>query len=181
MKMLVFADLHSENVPELEIDPDIVIILGDMNPYTVKDIDKMYSCTKVGVAGNHDRNGIYDRTDIVDLHAKTFKWNNLTFAGFGGCPRYNSRTYGQYTNFEAQQFVNSLREKVDIFISHANVVYRENTEDYFDHKKGFKAFNDFINLQQPRLFLHGHLHDPKISRIGNTEIHSIYGASVLEI
>lgn len=181
IKLLTYSDLHSDELMGQDEKPDIVVILGDIDRYTIKEIDQAFSCIKIGVSGNHDRPGIFQGTNIIDLHGRTFSWNGITFAGFGGCPRYNSRTYGQYTKYEAEQFITSIREKIDVFIAHANPYCEDGVEDAFDHRKGFPAFNYFIENHQPKLFLHGHLHDPKITQAGKTQIHSVYGCSLISL
>lgn len=172
MKALIYSDLHSdEHFFHPNYTPDVVITLGDILNSTLRKIDQYFNCLKLGIPGNHDRKGVFEGTKFINLHGHTLSYGGITFAGFGGCLRYNSKPYGQYTEDEAAAFLRHLK-KVDVFISHSNPSYRD--DDPYEHRNGFKSFSDFIVNQSPRFFIHGHLHEEKHFRLGETEIYSVY-------
>jgi predicted phosphodiesterase len=176
-KVLAFSDLHGEtNYPEAQ--PDLVVLMGDIPYWAVQDIDQKYACPKVGVLGNHDGPDYFDGTSVVNIHSSVRKVNGITIAGFGGCPRYNSKPHGQYTQEDAYQFVSQL-VYVDLFIAHANIVYNPTITD--KARIGFHAFNEYIERYQPLYFLHGHLHDPKRTSLGRTTIVSIHHHDMIDL
>lgn len=181
MKALVFSDLHGYYASRLpKKNPDIVFILGDISWSEVRNIDEMYKCPKFGVLGNHDRPDLFEGTSIVNLHGKMINYNGIVIAGFGGCPVYNSRNYGQYREVDASRFVDSLSSKVNLFISHSNAQFSANL-NFKDSHRGFSSFAKLIEKHKPAYFLHGHLHENTTQMIEKTSIICTYGFSEIEL
>lgn len=170
MLVYVFSDFQGEKVIP-DGNPDLVILLGDIYFRDAEEIDKKYSCPKIGVYGNHDAKNEWSQTNIKLIHEQTFEFNGITFAGFGGCPRYN-RKPNQFDEEQCAAFMDNL-DTVDVFIAHSNPVYDPSLVDWDAHR-GFQAFNDYIERKQPKYFLHGHLHDPFIKSFGNTNLYSVF-------
>ena len=178
MNILAFADLRTTfKLPDVE--PDLVLLLGDIPSLMVSRINKKYSCTKLGVLGNHCHPSNFDDTDIINMHEKIYTFKGVRVGGFEGSPRYKDRDFGQHAEWEAEQFVRSIGEQhLDILMTHSNPSY---TDRELDHAhRGFAAFNDLIMNKQVTHLFHGHLHDPFQKQILDTTIHSVYPSSWIE-
>lgn len=173
LSILVFADIHGylDQLPECE--PDIILLLGDVSRQDVQKIDRQYRCPKLGVLGNHDKHYYFDETNVINLHTKSTTINGITFAGFGGSPRYSDKPYGQYTEDEARAFMDRLGY-VDVFIAHSNP-RREDRPDLLRHPPhaGFACFTEYIRRVQPGHVFHGHIHEREVYDIGATTVHSM--------
>lgn len=175
IKALIISDLHGSSSQRFPVDePDIVFILGDLAWKDVRQIDSMYLCPKFGVLGNHDRPDLYEDTSIINLHATTIKFKGLTIAGFGGCPTYNQRNYGQYRESDVTRFIDTLRSPIDIFIAHSNPQLTP-CLNFKDSHRGFSAFTKMIEKFKPEYFLHGHLHENYFEKYLKTNLICVHG------
>ena len=93
--ILAVADLHSRHVEIPNNHPDVVLLLGDISFQTVETLDKLFSCPKLGVLGNHDGPDYLQGTSILNVHAQVVEVEGIRFAGFSGAPRYNAKPHGQ--------------------------------------------------------------------------------------
>ena len=180
MKVLIFSDVPSSGFELPELEPDLVILLGDIFYRNVLRIDRKYQCSKVGVLGNHDKAYYFDDTNIVNVHKQLISLNGLKIAGFQGSPIYNDKPFGQHTDVEAESFIKSIDEEtIDLFLAHSNPVYNDTVND--NAHRGFKAFNRLIQNNKVSYFLHGHLHDPFQIKERDTSIISIYPFQVIDL
>lgn len=171
MQILFLSDFHS--VGEIpNVQPDLVILLGDIDYYEIRKIDAYYTCPKLGVLGNHDGPDYFHGTSIIDLHKKIVEIEGMVFAGYEGSPTYNRRKYLQYTEEEVSYFTRELKQ-VDFFIAHSNPSLQE--EHLFDDAhRGFKEFTNYIQRKSPAYFVHGHIHESKEYFLGETKVISVY-------
>lgn len=171
MLVYVFSDFQGvRTFPEGK--PDLVILLGDIDYRDALKLDRMYTCPKIGVYGNHDSHNEWAETSIQLVHGETFEHQGVTFGGFGGSPRYNMRKWNQYTEKECEEVMRHM-PAVDVFIAHSNPAY-EYVGESWDAHKGFRAFDAYIESMQPSFFLHGHIHESNAKVIGATTIHSVF-------
>lgn len=178
MKILIITDTHGgSELPE--ITPDLILLLGDVDFYEIRKIDKKYNCPKLGVLGNHDAPDYFDETDVINLHKKVVDIKGIKIAGFEGCPKYNKRKYLQYTEEEVGEFTKDL-EGVDIFMAHANPKLEPNLDETNAHR-GFEEFTNYIKEKQPTYFIHGHNHRVKEEKIDKTNVLSLYRFHILDI
>ncbi len=176
LDMLVFADVHSSPLVLPDVQPDVVLVLGDISREDLQTIDKRYEhSVKLGILGNHDRPHFFNGTTIRNLHETITTVCDVTFAGFGGAPRYSDKSYGQYTEEEAMAFLRDL-ERVDVFIAHSNP-RREDRPDLLEYepRAGFASFTEYIQRVKPRHVFHGHIHEQEDYKIGDTNVHSVFG------
>lgn len=176
MKLLVLSDFHGVGVLPEE-NPDVVVLLGDIEYAEIRKIDARYTCPKIGVLGNHDGPDYLVGTNIINLHERTVEIGGLTFAGFEGCPRYNRRNYLQYWEDEVASFTDAL-PTVDVFIAHSNPAV-DTVYDETDPHRGFRAFTTYIQEKKPTYFIHGHVHTDKQYTMGETSVLSVYPHAVL--
>lgn len=179
MKVLILTDWHGKSFDIPPYNPELLIVLGDMSKEQIKELDRKYSCPKLGVLGNHDSWDNYEGTNFLHLHAKTYELKGISFAGFGGCPRVNSNTNPQYEEKEVENFTKSL-DKVDIFLAHSNPSITEEYDENDSHR-GFLSFNDYIIDRQPSFFFFGHNHECFFKKINGTNIIGIYPYLLFEI
>lgn len=178
MKTLIMSDLHGfGELPEIQ--PELVILLGDIEYYEIRKIDKKYNCVKMGVLGNHDAPDYFDNTSIINLHGQITHFNGYKIAGFQGCPKYNKRNFCQYMDEQVEEVLKDM-ERVDIFVAHSNPMLEANF-DLQDAHRGFNSFTKYIEKNQPRYFFHGHIHDDKKIKIGETELISVFPYLILDL
>lgn len=171
MNILIFSDLPTSGFDFPEVQPDLILLLGDISLRNLYRIEKKYLCKKIGILGNHDKSEYYKEVNISNAHKCILNVDGLVIAGFQGSPIYNDKPFGQHSNEEVAEFLATINQPIDIFIAHSNPVYSDTDQD---SHRGFAAFNEFIQQHQPKYFLHGHLHEPFEMKVGNTHIHSIY-------
>lgn len=177
MKILAFSDSHGWLKELPPVKPDLIFLLGDLDKKEVRLIDRSYSCPKFGVLGNHDSLFLYAETSVIDVHGRIVQHNGFAIAGFGGCPRYNTKS-NQYEEAEVQRFTESL-PSVDFFIAHANPMLQP-SNDHTDPHRGFHAFTQYIKQKTPKYFLHGHLHTDGTYFVGQTTVYSVYPYKIFE-
>ena len=136
-------------------------------------------------------------TDVLDVHAKAIQTHGITIAGFGGCPRYNGKSYGQYTEEEAGVFLSQLGH-VDLLITHSqpagltlseskpissvdDFLWRSERSHPDKAHKGFQALTDYIHLSKPGYVLHGHVHKNAVQQFGKSLVYSVYGTRVINL
>ncbi len=172
MKILAFADMRTTT--ELpDVQPDIVLLLGDIPSKMVSRIDRKYSCTKLGVLGNHCHPDNFNDTSIINMHEQIKMIDGLVFAGYEGSPYYKERDFGQHTENECSHFIKKIGEQhIDVLLSHSNPAYGDMELD--EAHRGFSSMNSlFFNKQVSHMF-HGHLHDPFNRQVIDTKIYSVY-------
>lgn len=170
MQIYVFSDFQGEKIVP-NGNPDLVILLGDIYYRDALELDQKYNCPKIGVYGNHDSQEEWSETSIKVIHEEIYEYCGVTFSGFGGCPKYNSKP-NQFTDSQCREFMSNL-DKVDVFLSHSNPNYDLTLPDWDPHR-GFSSFNTYIKEKQPNFFLHGHIHNPFTLEVGKTKIYSVY-------
>lgn len=178
LTVLAFADMHSRDLQLPDIQPNVVVLLGDIGFRDVDRINAAYSCPKIGVLGNHDGPDYFDDTEIIDLHGKKITINGISFGGFGGARRYSDKPFGQYEEEEAEQALERLG-RVDLFLAHDGPAKQNEPTDRAH--RGFDAFTAYVKTYKPTYFLHGHMHEDKQYTLGNTLIRCVFGSKLVKI
>lgn len=139
---------------------DLICTLGDLDYFSLKELETVTTIPKIGVYGNHCSGKYFDSLGIYDLHLKTFKFRGLTFGGFEGSIRYKKSTYGKmYTQSEATKMLKDF-PRVDVFLAHSPP-YGINDEPKSRAHQGFIALKQYIEKKSPKYFLHGHTYPTK--------------------
>lgn len=186
MKILAIADrAPKQNVAETvqQQQIDIIMTLGDLGYFELKDLNAVVNIPKVGVYGNHCSGSYFTELDIQNLHLKTWKYKNTTFGGFQGCVRYKENPEAiMYTQSEAKELINQL-PPVDVLIAHCPP-YGINDDTAEISHTGFIALRNYIEQYQPKHFFHGHTYptaEKIVTNLGITTIHYVFGEAVIEI
>ena len=167
MKILVVADHEEASLweyyrPQKTEGTDLIISCGDLKKEYLEFLATMVNCPLVYVRGNHDSN--YDDNPIhvgENIEGKTYDFHGLKIYGLGGSYRYREGL-DMYTEREMKKRIIfsrmtlALRDKVDIFVTHAPCKGYGDLDDYAH--QGFSCFNDILNTYQPKYMLHGHVH-----------------------
>ena len=183
--IVTIADCHGtlkerELIDAAEVVPDIVVLLGDNTPSDLDLIVEFFTkagfCpSMVGVTGNHDEEALlrnYYSDKIADLHMKEKSLNSITFCGFDGSIRYKpDKRYAMYSNEESEEMLSSL-SSCDILIAHDKPCFKK-PKTLTSHS-GLTGLGDYIKANNPKLMLHGHLHDRYIKKYKNTVIRCCY-------
>lgn len=180
MKILCIADSHgSVNFP-LDAKVDAVCTLGDVGRMDVSTLLDHYQVPILSVYGNADSLDTYRSDRIILLDGETVDINGVVFGGVGGIPIYSAKQR-YYTKSEADMEEAFFRMgKVDVVLSHANPMIPYNG-DYTNPDRGFDAFVDYMTEHRPKVWMHGHLHTPGESTLGETRILSVYPYAQIEL
>jgi len=157
---------------------DLLLCLGDLADTTIELAHARYQPGRVyGVRGNHDPDAPFPGF-VTDLHGRTDQYQGLTFGGFGGCWQYKPRGHHLHSQDEVSRIMLGF-PRVDVFIAHnSSRGYHEFDDDVH---QGFDAFLTYIELNQPRYFIHGHQHLARTTQIGATTLIGVYGEAGIEL
>ncbi len=182
MKILCVSDwidpvIYSENMKERMKDVDLVISCGDISMGYLDFIMSELNKPVFFVVGNHVNYNRIKKTFLggykldypscfFNLHLKMYNFNGFLMTGFQGSLWYNGGPF-QYKQWEVyfqllkiipRLIFNKLKygRFIDIFVAHTSPYGIGDLQDKCH--TGFKAFNLFIKLFKPKLFLHGHIH-----------------------
>lgn len=126
--------------------------------------------------------------NIHDVERKTITINNNKITGFGGfivstlyTKNYFNKEKTKYYQQELKKYEEELKkiqQKTDILLSHYpplhffDQVKTNNPKNKIHNKHiGWKAYNNYIQKNQPTLFICGHMHDEQgTAKIGKTTI-----------
>jgi uncharacterized protein len=159
-------------------EPDAVVTLGDLPLDWLNGLREL-EIPRLGVHGNHDREGDLEAAGIHDLHLGRVELDGWSFAGFEGCVRYSAGPH-QYTQDEAATLVARL-PTADVLISHCPPAGVNDEPDDPAHS-GFVALREWVEQHRPRQLLHGHTTpDPRrrTSGLGETAVHWVRGARIV--
>lgn len=163
------------------LDPgpiDLLISLGDLWDASIDKAVARYRPSRTfAVRGNHDTDAPFAR-HITPLHYTVEHFSGLSFGGFNGSWRYKPRGHHLYEQHEVSRMLRSF-PRVDIFVAHNSPRGIHERDD--DVHQGFDGFLEYVEKQKPRYFLHGHQHLNGLTRLGETQVISVFGESVVEL
>lgn len=182
MKVLVIADLESVALDLRQLDDPglrLIISCGDVYNDTYVQLRRATRLPIFAVHGNHD-DALWPPVGITDLHLKTATFEGWRFGGFEGCWRYKNKGRFQYDDAEVRSLL-AVEElpRVDVFVAHNPLAGLHDIPD--DVHNGFTALREYVELHQPRYFLHGHSARPGEAVLGNTRVICVYNWAVLEL
>jgi uncharacterized protein len=185
MRVLALADKPSPVDPAVmarQRRVDAVFCLGDLDRAWIESLMSLH-LPRFGVHGNHDPEHILRELEIEDLHLRRTRLaDGLTVAGFEGCVQYRKGASHQYTQKEARKLAKRL-PAADVLLCHCPPLGINDDPDDPAHI-GFEALRDWVDEYRPRHVLHGHTHPlpgSAVTRHGDTHVHWISGAKVLEL
>ena len=186
MKILAFVDLHSDKnklkglIKKIEREnPDIIISAGDTSNFG-KDLKEITSEIKktnkplLIIPGNHEDpeqiKKISDDKQIIDLHKKTCKINDLIFIGYGiGGFSQREREFEGFS----EKVVKTIKKDSKIILITHGPPYGTKVDliPGLGHR-GCISYTSFIKEYKPVLHICGHLHETwyKEDKIENTKI-----------
>lgn len=172
MNLLLLADDESCERGIGDEPADVVVACGDIPDAMITRVAAKAGASHVlAVKGNHDSSGSFV-SSIVDLHLREYALNGIRFGGFAGAWRYKPR--GNYL-FDQEEVTRLMAEfpPVDVFIAHNSPRAIHDRDD--DVHLGFDAFVHYIERAKPRLFIHGHQHVNRETRLKDTTVIGVYG------
>jgi Icc-related predicted phosphoesterase len=186
MRVLALADKRPPVDPAemaRQMGVDAVFCLGDLDRAWIESLMSL-ALPRFGVHGNHDPEHVLRELEIEDMHLRrTQVAGGLTVAGFEGCVRYQrDATHHQYTQKEASKLARRL-PAADVLLCHCPPLGINDDPDDPAHI-GFEGLRDWVDEHHPRHLLHGHTHPlpgRAITRHGDTQVHWISGAKVLDL
>jgi Icc-related predicted phosphoesterase len=186
MKILAIADRKPEtSIKEAIVNtqPDVIVTLGDLDYFDLKDLEIVNNIPKIGVYGNHCSGVYFDELDIENMHMKTKVIHDITFGGFEGCIKYKESKYAKmYTQEEASEMLIEF-PYVDVMLCHAPP-YGVNDEPEDPTHTGFIGLRDYVERCTPKHLFHGHTYpaaNTLTTQLGTTAIHYVSGMSIIEI
>jgi uncharacterized protein len=185
MRVLALADKRPPVDPAQmarQMCVDAVFCLGDLDRAWIEPLMGL-DIPAYGVHGNHDPEHALRDLEIQDLHLRrTQLAGGLTVAGFEGCVEYQKGAVHQYTQKKASRLAHKL-PAADILLCHCPPLGINDDPEDRAHV-GFEGLRDWVDEHRPRHVLHGHTHPVAgraVKRYGDTQVHWIYGAKLLEL
>jgi predicted phosphodiesterase len=162
---------------------DLICTLGDLDYFSLQELQKVTSIPKIGVYGNHCSGNYFDPLGIHNLHLEIFEHQGIKFGGFEGSIRYKESAYSKmYTQEEAKEVLKDF-PRVDVLLAHSPP-YGINDEPDSSSHQGFGALKEYIENKKPKYFLHGHTYPTKenlVEKYGDTNIVYVYEDKIIEI
>jgi len=184
VRVLALADKRPPLDPAVmaaQAKVDAILLLGDLDLAWIESL-RSVDLPKLGVHGNHDPDQVLREVEVDDLHLRRTALGGMTFAGFEGCVRYSSSGDHQYTQKQASKLARKL-PGADVLICHCPPLgVNDDPED--PAHIGFEGLRDWVDRHHPRHLLHGHVHPMPgrvVKRVGDTQVHYISGARVLQL
>lgn len=198
---IVLDTVYSPMVRQRYGDIELILGCGDMPYYYLEYVLNALDRPAYFVRGNHARVVEYseagDRTaphGAIDLHRKVINHKGLLLAGIEGSLRYRPAPF-MYTQAEYWEMVFNLVPKLifnyfqhgrflDVFVTHAPSWGVQDRED-LPHQ-GVKAFRWLVQVFQPVVHVHGHVHlyrqdEAYKVEFGKTQVINTYGARRIEL
>ena len=196
MKILMLADEESRYLydyyrPGALKGYELILSAGDLRGEYLSFIVTMANRPLLYVPGNHD--GRYAQRPpegCENIDGRLVKINGLRILGLGGSYMYNGGPH-QYTERQMRRKIRRLsfqlwrHRGVDVVLSHAPVYGCGDMAD--PAHRGFECFRDLIEKYQPKLWVHGHVHQRyghefvRERRIGDTRVINACGKHECEI
>jgi Icc-related predicted phosphoesterase len=163
------------------VAPELILVLGDLEPAWTEGLAEV-DLPKLGVRGNHDADGALEAYGGRDLHLTSAEVRGLSFAGFGGSPRYLPQGGNQWTEEEAEGMT-ALLPPADVLLTHSPPAGVNDEPDDRAHR-GSPALRAWIERHEPAWLLHGHtLPHParRVQQVGPTRVVHVRGAVPIEL
>jgi len=176
VSLLYLVDLHArksvlDKLLFLKDSVDLVVFGGDLTNF--HSLDKAVEILKYArelfgkeiffVPGNCDDPKLLEwggESGITPLHMKVIEFAGLNFAGVGGSNITPFNTYIEFNEKEIREMVKHFVEKnIDVFVSHIPPQNTKMDRVYMGHHVGSSELKKFIETNQPRLVLTGHIHE----------------------
>ncbi len=205
MKLLALSDevvplIYSGQIKQRFADIDLVIACGDLPYYYLEFVVSMLDIPLAYVHGNHDArkqrmsNGriATEAEGCHNIDGKVMTIKSLNVAGLGGSMRYRPDGTHQYSDSAMTRRIlrqtpallarQIQRRPLHIFATHSPPFGIHDRKD-LPHT-GFKSFLRYLDIFQPQLMLHGHIHlyrEPKqpVTQYKNTTIINVYPYRVI--
>ncbi|MFP4058735.1 MAG: metallophosphoesterase family protein [Candidatus Brocadiia bacterium] len=178
MRFLVLADIGDLRWTGGAVAADAVLSCGDVADEVVVAAAEACGGSRVfAVRGNHDR-AVPFPSPIRDVHLQVAELGELTVGGFQGCWRYKPRGRFLYSQDEVAAALEHF-PAVDIFVAHNSPRGIHDRDDAVH--VGFEAFVAYIERCRPRLFVHGHQHLARETRVGDTRVVGVHGHRLVEV
>ena len=157
--------------------------MGDLDYFALHELEKISDIPKLGVYGNHCSGNYFDSLGIINMHLQTFDYKGLRFGGFEGSIRYKESKYAKmYTQAEATQLLADF-PAVDVMLAHSPPFGINDEPDSTSHQ-GLIALKEYIEINKPKYFLHGHTYPNTanlVSKYQETNIIYVFGDKVVEL
>jgi Icc-related predicted phosphoesterase len=184
MRVLALAD-EPPHAPIADlvaaVEPELILLLGDLEPAWTEGLEKL-ELPKFGVRGNHDAADALAVLGAEDLHLRRETAGGLSFAGFGGSPRYSRDQRNEWTEQEAAAMLDGL-PAADVLLVHSPPAGVNDEPDDPVHT-GSPALLEWVERHEPAVLLHGHtMPDParRTTRVGSTRVVHVRGALTLDL
>lgn len=190
LKIIHLTDIHGANYLIHEIgskleQADLIILSGDITHFgRTKDAEKIintikqYNSSILAVSGNCDYPDIEDYLLEIDihLHLTTRDLEGFTFTGIGGSIPCPGTTPFEYSEDQAETWLEDLSEKLTgdlplVLVSHQPPFNTVNDALPGGIHVGSRSIYNFIYKIQPLVCFTGHIHEGiGIDTIGKTKI-----------
>lgn len=182
IKILAITDTHGY-IPESfqiikNLNYDVCFLLGDLTQSDIDVLKPLLHLEKTyGVIGNHNYLNFLQDNDIQDIHGKVIEINGIKFTGWGGSIQYKKSIELGFDGFEGidSHYFASQLPKADVLISHDGP--RRDTLN--TSHSGITGISEYIQLNNVKFNIHGHLHQNTKNKIGNCIDICIFRAALI--
>ena len=185
---VVVADGHGHITPDLlgdiNVIPDVFFLLGDNDYDDIEAIkafldEYRYNVPVFGVEGNHDDRGLLKECGIDDLNGRVIEWNGFRIGGISGSIRYKEAgNRFMISNGESEAIADAL-PLCDILLTHSNPCFQY--PDFLTPHSGLTGIGNYIREKQPKIVLHGHLHDQFVKSYQSTIVRCCWSVECIKI
>jgi hypothetical protein len=179
MNILVIADRPpKESISSIlqKNSIDLICTLGDLDLFSIRELEYVTNIPKIGVYGNHDSGMYFETLGIKNMHLITFEYNGLIFGGFEGCVKYKeSPEFKLYTQSQATDLLKNFPH-VDVMLTHCPPFGINDEPTELAHQ-GFQALTEYLKIQKPKYLFHGHTYPTKenlVTKFLETQIIYVY-------
>lgn len=184
MRVLALADAPPPRpIVELVelVQPELVVVLGDLEPAWIDGLQDV-DVPRIGVRGNHDDERTLSAAGVEDVHLRRVLAGGLSFAGFGGSPRYSRDGPNEWSEAQAAALV-ELLPPADVLLTHSPPAGINDEPDDPVHR-GSPALRAWVERHRPAWLLHGHTTPRpgrRSDRLAGTRIVHVRGATTVEL
>lgn len=141
---------------------DLILAAGDLDPDYLSFLSTFCHGPVLYVHGNHDTKYAEHPPEGCEcVEGRVYRYKGLRIVGLGGSIRYNQGEH-QYTEAQMARRIRKLTIPIrmaggcDILLTHSPAFGLHDGEDAAH--RGFRCFTKFLDVFQPKCFVHCHVH-----------------------
>ena len=159
---------------------DLVIVNGDITDFHGSDLAELIlsMLSRLGkktlfVPGNCDHPNLLNIEELggaVNIHKRVLEVDGYSIFGYGGSILTPFNTWIEFDDNKIREDMKKL-QNLSILVAHNPPYKTKIDKTWMGRHVGSKALREFIEIKQPVVSLHGHIHEARgVDKIGNTTL-----------